>query len=290
MYSRVSNLSLFSPLPLDVFYFPHYRARAKMAGPTCYYHAYRHLLDIQNVNQVPAYIENMMVQIDRAENGEETNRIIYQTIIERADELLWMADEVDQLNHGDQFDDVCDERAMHLSQDSSSEESDWAQDFIDHHGFENSIARLLQLQLSQIDINEITIEQLSVCLRQFGPIAIGMRSFTQLPNDTHQCKMVTVHNGYTQETRNVYHADDYLSSSESHYVLLIGIESSERRVFFIDPNYPTFLLSLSFNIFKNNLSTGEYAYMPMSTLSPSPVKFFEMREAIQANQLVTFLK
>lgn len=290
MYSRVSNLSLFSPIPLDVFYFPHYRARAKMAGPTCYYHAYRHLLDIQDVHQVPAYIEKMMGKIDRAENGEETNRIIYQTITERADELLWMADEVDQLNHGDQFDDLSDESAMHLSQDSSSEESDWAQDFIDHHGFENSIARLLQLQLSQIDINEFTIEQLSVCLRQHGPIAIGMRSFTQLPDDIQQCKMVTVHSGCTQETRNVYHADDYLSTSESHYVLLIGIESSKNRVFFIDPNYPTFLLSLSFNFFKNNLSTGEYAYMPNSTLSPSPVKFFEMKEATRANKLVTYLK
>lgn len=276
MYSRYKNQTLFSPLPLDVFYFPHYQARAAMAGPTCYYHAYRHLLDIQGVHSVPTYVEKMMTEIDRADDKDETIRILYQTIVEHADDLLWMADEVWQLNHDAK---KIDESAMQLSEESSSDEdNDWAQDFIDEYGIEGSIARLLNLHLSQVNVKKMSIAQLSSLLHNHGPIATGMIKYTQLPHDLQQCEMVTAYTSHTHETRNVYHADNYLTSCEGHYVFVIGIESSRNKVFFIDPNYPTILLSLSFELFKKNLSIGEYAHVSKNTINPSPVKFIEVAE------------
>lgn len=279
MNTRYPNFSLFSPAPVDVFYFPNDRERPALAGPTSYYHAYRHLLDMHGVQIVPTYIENMMREIDRAEDGTETSNIIYHTITDNADDLLWMADEVDQLKQAEEMVFPQDNSAMQLCEETDSdEEYDWAQDFIDHHGIENSIARLLDLQLWRIDCKKITLEQLAFLLHRQGPIAIGMRSFTQLPIDAQPSEIVTMHTRHIQESREVYRADNNLSTGDGLYVLLIGIESSRRNVFFIDPNYPAILLSLSFESFKKHLSTGEYAHASENTLSPSPVKVFEIAE------------
>lgn len=283
MNSRYPNQFTLMPLPRDVFYFPSYRTRNPMAGPTCYYHAYRHLLDIYGIHTVPTYIETMMVRIDHANDGADTVAIIYQTITDYADELLWIVDEVDQLNHADSNSDASNELVLLNDESSNDDSDDWAQDFIDHLGIENSIARLLHLQLSTLEIDQITIQQLTLILNQNGPIAIGMRNSTELPLDYARFTSVVVCSKQTGETRDAYQVDDYLKNGVSHYVLLIGIENSQRNVYFIDPNYPTIVLTLSFDVFKTNLSTGDYAHMPKNVLSASPVKFIEVTEENSSN-------
>ena len=70
--------------------------------------------------------------------------------------------------------------------------------------------------------------------------------------------------------RNIYNVDVH-QSNESH-VLLIGYnEEPTQQVYFIDPNYPDFISSIHFDLFKENLHVPEYVHVHKKTIQPDDV-------------------
>lgn len=252
-------------IPLQpIYFYPAYTPLQTQGGPTCYYHAYLHLLAIHQLPQEPLFVTEMMRTIESLSEDAPTEAedVIYETILTHADNLLWIADEMATNNDRMESDDM------------ASSDDDWAQDFVDEYGREASVAKLMNLQLCNLNTNKLTLSELIDILSKFGPVATGMERSSDLSSLDELDRQVYVGSGGV--SRQLINVDDR-EYRGCHYVMVIGADPNKQRVYIIDPNYPEYIFSMNFNIFKSNLTTGEYVTVKQKTIAPQLVIITEER-------------
>lgn len=250
----------------EIIYLPKYSGVPNQDSPQCYYFAFLHLLAMHGLlNSVPDFVKEIAQQC-KMTVLEQHRQIIIDAIAQNADDLLWIADEV-----FDEEGSEADVAGMSGESDEVSEESDWAEDFFDKYGIELTIARLLNLSVIEFQKQDFTPARLSKLLLQHGPIALGCTHGNKLPQNKAVLEIDRLHSADGTFVCTVLNAENFPSSS-AHYALVIGCQvQPDPRVYFIDPNYPADILSMSFEKFKSNISVPEFAYLPENKLQPDYV-------------------
>lgn len=255
-------------LEQSIIYLPDYLQFARQDSPQCYYFSCSNLLTMQNLQQ-PLFIKNIVEEcknasIDEYDNDKYAN-IIIQSIIENADDLLWIADEI----HEDEPDDY---------------EGDWAEDFLGKYGVAFTMARLMNLSVTTFKPEDFNPEQLTRLLKRYGPIAIGMTTSTTLtmPENIFLFNTIKTKN---KLVKNIISVDAYQDRG-SHMVLLIGYDEKQKQVYFIDPNYPEFISSIHFDLLKKNLHLPEFAHVEENNLQPERIINTNIKRSIHEHSVL----
>jgi hypothetical protein len=203
---------------------------------------------MQNLNE-PYYIKKIVEKCKKASEYEYDDHkyaeIITDSIIENAEDLLWVADEI----HEQEADDY---------------EGDWAEDFLDKYGVAFTIARLMNLSVTSFKPEEFNPEKLIMLLETHGPIALGMTTSTTLtmPENIFALDSISTKN---KRVKNILSVDAYQDQG-SHLVLIIGY--NQKQVYFIDPNYPEFISRIRFDLFKKNMHLPEFVHANTNNIQP----------------------
>lgn len=244
-------------------YLPKHKNIPIQDSPQCYYFSFLHLLAMHgNQNNVPPYVKEI-VETCKYSPKEQYRKIMIEKITKYAEDLTWIEDEI-------------------IDNEDSDYEGDWIEDFVDTYGVDFAMARLLNLSLKEfedanIDKDNLTTGQLQNILEAYGPIAIRLKRGNKLQEEKLSAsEAVATSDGSIK--RNIYNIDT-CQVDTPHCVLLIGSKDQpKQQVYFVDPNYPEAILSMDFNLFKENILIPEFIYFDSSNLRQDNVIFLSKRK------------
>jgi hypothetical protein len=209
-----------------------------------------------NQNNVPPYVKEIVETCKHETEG--FREIIIKIIIQHAEDLTWIADEI-------------------IDNEGSDYEGDWAEDFVDKYAVDFVMAKLLNLSVTEFeDVNiekdNLTIEELHNILEAYGPIAIRSKRGNNLPDENLPVSETVVTADGLKKI-NIYNVDNY-PVYITHCILIIGAKDQPtQQVYFVDPNYPQAILSMEFTLFKKNILMTEFVYFKGSNLKQDKVFF-----------------
>ncbi len=250
-----------------IIYLPKHNHVPVQSSPQCYYFTFLHLLAMHGKRDcVPSYVREIVDACQFQADGYR--EIMIDKITRYAEELVWIADEI-------------------MNDEDDDYDGDWIVDFMDKYGVDFAMARLLNLPVKEfaelnMEVNTLTPEQLGAILERFGPIAIRISRGNDLSNmgDLSVAETVRSSSGLV---KSIYAVDDY-PAEIPHCVLLVGCSKQPaQQVYFVDPNYPQIILSMRFELFRENILIPEFVCFARSTLKPDDVIFSSIQQAKRKN-------
>lgn len=222
-------------------------------GPLCNLYAFIRLLSYMNPDscfQLPTAIDNVITQINAK----------YAELVSSGDTVA--PEEIDNMKEGIWLNNIDEGHIVSLKEKTPNcfdENINNMQDLLDEYGHNKAFAMLLGGQV--VDYNEAlktknNIQKIQELLINHGPLMVSGNFGIEF-EDVNWQFTDKVHGGCDVIKINA------VEFSGQHEILIIGCNTLNNTLYYIDPNYPNSIMELPFSLYMSNVVIGgDISYLP----------------------------